>query len=139
LNGLHDITPMPLTRREFLILGASLVAGCSSPPATSPGTKLTDAGPSKNFVRDGVYSQFRSQGFFIVRRGAELIAISSVCTHRKCTVTAQPDRSFYCPCHGSTFDPEGHVTRGPARRHLPLLESFTNQRGHFMVAVPSPG
>ncbi len=45
-------------------------------------------------------------------------ALSGVCTHQGCQV--QPGAGFArCPCHGSTFDIEGQVVRGPARRALP--------------------
>jgi glycine/D-amino acid oxidase-like deaminating enzyme/nitrite reductase/ring-hydroxylating ferredoxin subunit len=48
-----------------------------------------------------------------------LCAVSPVCTHMKCDVAwNHEERSWDCPCHGSRFDPEGHVLNGPA--HLPL-------------------
>jgi len=71
--------------------------------------KTINAGPAAKYAADGVYSRHRDMGFFIVRKGEKLFAISSYCTHRKCKLAAESDRSFYCPCHGSTFDPDGHV------------------------------
>jgi nitrite reductase/ring-hydroxylating ferredoxin subunit len=44
-------------------------------------------------------------------------ALSSECTHQKCRLN--PSRSFLtCPCHGSVFDLDGNVVRGPAREPL---------------------
>lgn len=44
-------------------------------------------------------------------------AVSSTCTHRGCTVDiGGPGLS--CPCHGSQYDREGRVMRGPASRAL---------------------
>ena len=44
-------------------------------------------------------------------------AVGSKCTHMGCQV--RPGGRFLtCPCHGSTFDLEGHVVRGPAVRAL---------------------
>jgi glycine/D-amino acid oxidase-like deaminating enzyme/nitrite reductase/ring-hydroxylating ferredoxin subunit len=49
-----------------------------------------------------------------------LHAVSSVCTHMKCTVAWNGgEKSWDCPCHGSRFDPDGHVLHGPASTPLP--------------------
>ncbi|MCX6037022.1 MAG: Rieske 2Fe-2S domain-containing protein [Chloroflexi bacterium] len=47
-------------------------------------------------------------------------AISLVCTHLGCSVESKPE-GFACPCHGSRFDPQGNVTRGPANKPLRSL------------------
>ncbi len=47
-------------------------------------------------------------------------AISLVCTHLGCSVESKPE-GFACPCHGSRFDPQGNVTRGPANKPLHSL------------------
>ena len=94
-----------------------------------------NAGPASSYAGEGVYSNFRDRGFFVIRQGDKLFALSAICTHRKCTLAAEPDRSFYCKCHGSTFDPGGHVTKGPAKRDLPVLATFTNEQGQLVVDV----
>ncbi len=44
-------------------------------------------------------------------------ALTSRCTHQECRLN--PSRSFLtCPCHGSVFDLDGNVVRGPAREPL---------------------
>jgi len=96
--------------------------------------KLIDAGPLNNYASDGVYQGFRDLGFFVIRKGDKLIALSSYCTHQKCELKAERDHSFYCRCHGSTFDPGGKVTEGPATRNLPALPTI-NQNGHLLVKV----
>lgn len=129
-----------MNRREFLILAAASVAGCgSSPPGPVSGTLRTrfrNAGPASNYAAEGVYPHFRTSGFFIIRQGNQLFAVSSICTHRRCRLDAEPDHSFSCPCHGSTFDPGGHVTKGPAKRDLPRLETFINEKRELVVKVP---
>lgn len=47
----------------------------------------------------------------------EYRAVSPICTHRGCTVDVNGAR-LVCPCHGSTYDREGQVLRGPAERAL---------------------
>jgi Rieske Fe-S protein len=132
---------MSMTRREFLVLTATACAGCtavdnSAKTAAPRGERAVNAGPVSRYAADGVYNAFRDQGFFIVRKGGQLMALSSYCTHRRCKLTAEPDRSFYCECHGSTFDPGGKVTEGPATRSLPVLPASTDAGGHLIVKVP---
>lgn len=44
-------------------------------------------------------------------------ALSPICTHRGCTVQLRAAR-LVCPCHGSTYERDGRVVRGPARKPL---------------------
>jgi Rieske Fe-S protein len=134
-----------MNRRQFLFLtaaaGAAGATGCDAArsgdrSAVRP-ERVINAGPVADYAADGVHDRFRNLGFFIVRRRESLIVLSSVCTHRKCKLEAEADRSFYCPCHGSTFDPTGHVMRGPAIRNLPVLPSFVDERGQLLVRVPA--
>lgn len=46
-------------------------------------------------------------------------AISAVCTHQSCEVRFQ-NGGIRCPCHGSSFTLSGEVTRGPAKKPLPV-------------------
>lgn len=132
---------MAINRREFLILGAGLLAGCAGTGrggAFSAATqeKTVDAGPAEAFAEDGVYDRFRNQGFFLIRRDGRLLALSSSCTHRNCILNVAPDRTFSCPCHGSTFDAKGAVTRGPAQVNIPLLPLRVDDKGRVLVQVP---
>lgn len=128
---------MRLNRRTFLILGATFAAGCAAPGggglSSARRERVVNAGPAAQYLADGVYPRFRDQGFFLVRRGAKLFALSAICTHRECKLDAEPDQTFYCPCHGSTFDADGHVTEGPARADLPVFEISTNEKGELLV------
>jgi Rieske Fe-S protein len=132
---------MNMNRRQFLLLTAGVVAGCktadSGSSSVSSEERIINAGPAGNYAGDGVYNNFRDEGFFVVRQGDKLFALSSYCTHRKCKLAAEPDRSFYCKCHGSTFDPNGRVTEGPARRDLPMLPAFADEHGQLLVKVPA--
>lgn len=56
--------------------------------------------------------------YVLANPGGEFRAVSPICTHRGCTVDVQGAR-LVCPCHGSTYDREGEVLKGPAQRALP--------------------
>jgi Rieske Fe-S protein len=135
-----NIETMILNRRQFLLLTAGLAAGCQAwsdgGATTAKPERMIAAGPANNYAADGVYNNFRDQGFFVIRRDGKLFALSAICTHRNCKLTAGPDRSFYCKCHGSTFAPDGHVTKGPARRDLPVLATVTDANGQLLVKLP---
>ena len=134
---------MSMTRREFLILtAATVVTGCQTGNDSGLSTatsreRVVNAGPVSNYTADGMYAAYRNQGFFVIRQGEKLFALSAICTHKKCKLNAEPNRSFYCPCHGSTFDPSGHVTQGPARRDLPVLPTSVSESGQLLVTVPA--
>ena len=132
----------PIERREFLALtvgaiAAGALSGCAANPAqpgaNPPSSDQIDAGPAADYANDGVYTAFADRGFFIVRREGELLALSSLCTHRTCHLRAEPDKSFFCPCHGSRFDSTGQVTRSPATRDLPRYATRIDDRGHLIV------
>lgn len=134
---------MNTNRREFIALAiASAAISCegrekpvSATSASIPAERMADAGPLADFAADGVFDAHRHEGFFIVRRDKTLFAISSVCTHKGCKVRAQQDQSFACKCHGSTFDKDGKVTKGPAKQDLPRLSVAVNERQHLIVKL----
>lgn len=130
---------MYVNRRTFLLLGAAFAAGCAAPggvPFSAGGReRVVNAGPAGQYLPDGVYARYRELGFFIVRRGANLFAVSAICTHRNCKLDAETDKTFSCPCHGSTFDADGKVTHGPARRNLPVYGISTDEKGNLLVNI----
>jgi Rieske Fe-S protein len=124
-----------MNRRQFLILAAACAAMANPEHASARGLeKLIDAGPLSKYSADGLYDGFHDLGFFVIRNRDKLIALSSYCTHRKCKLTAELDHTFYCECHGSTFDPAGKVTQGPATRNLPILPTISD-KGHLFVKM----
>jgi nitrite reductase/ring-hydroxylating ferredoxin subunit len=53
-------------------------------------------------------------------------AVSPICTHLQCVVRwNNAETSWDCPCHGSRFDPDGHVLQGPAVKSLPIVDLRT--------------
>ena len=61
-----------------------------------------------------------------------LYSLSTLCTHALCDMAQYGSVSgsgLFCSCHGSQFDANGAVTRGPARTDLP----------HYAVSVDANG
>jgi cytochrome b6-f complex iron-sulfur subunit len=68
----------------------------------------------------------------VMRTANGFTALSLVCTHLGCTVESKPE-GFVCPCHGSKFDPQGKVTRGPAQNPLKSLRTGITSDGRLHV------
>ncbi len=64
---------------------------------------------------------------YIVVKGDDSIAnygINAVCTHLGCVVPWNAsENKFMCPCHGSQYNEEGKVVRGPAPLSLALVHA----------------
>jgi cytochrome b6-f complex iron-sulfur subunit len=143
---------MELNRRDFVAAAAVTVCGCmigcrsdraaespadatdpsDLPPETSPqGT--VDIGTAADYPHDGVYDRFAtSDRVYVVRRAVRIYALRSMCTHRACLVV--PDTSaLRCPCHGSRFELDGTVTKGPATRPLPHYAIVRTEGGRLIV------
>jgi nitrite reductase/ring-hydroxylating ferredoxin subunit len=122
----------PCDRRRFLSLcactmaGSVLATGCASlavrqveptdgrlrlPLLQYP--ELTEDGGALTIVWRGQEHPV----FVLALGGQRFAALSPICTHLGCTVEIQGER-LVCPCHGSTYDRQGRVLRGPAERAL---------------------
>jgi len=70
---------------------------------------------------------------FVFRTADGFYAVSAVCTHLGCNVRHEEGEGFACPCHGSLFDEEGRVARGPAAWPLPRYSMILSRRGELVV------
>jgi cytochrome b6-f complex iron-sulfur subunit len=91
-----------------------------------PSSLLTNAKPGIPVPVEGL-----SKPTYLVIKEDPAIAeygIRPVCTHLGCTVTwVQEQQHFVCPCHGSQYDAQGRVVKGPAKRSLPLVTVVVKQ------------
>jgi len=74
-----------------------------------------------------------------VRESEETIrGVDPTCTHRKCTVEYNKSRKrFICPCHGSQYDLEGRVLKGPAEKPLKNLDAYL-ESGRIIFTLGEP-
>jgi cytochrome b6-f complex iron-sulfur subunit len=138
-------------RREFVASCACLVAGglvsaCASlaarPVPVAEGRvrivlaehpELTRPDGSLKILPDGA-----SNPLYVLRVDRDRFAVlSPICTHQGCTVDIQGPR-LVCPCHGSTYDREGRVLRGPAERSLARVGAVLSD-GVLVIDLPTRG
>lgn len=60
------------------------------------------------------------------------LAYSLVCTHLGCTVE-EDGENFICPCHGSQFDQDGSLLKGPATKDLEELTVIESANGKLIL------
>lgn len=129
---------MPMNRRAFLTwvgvgwLASSLpvaLAACSQTnQKSSPNTEFQAVGSVEELDKSSQLLNNNSPvGSVLVVRTAtanELSAVDPTCTHAGCVVQWQdPLKKFVCPCHGSEFDADGKVLKGPAEKPLKTYQA----------------
>lgn len=62
------------------------------------------------------------------------IGVVDKCTHLGCTFPWNSmDEQFQCPCHGSLYNPDGSVVRGPAPLPLKIVQVSVTEN-HILIA-----
>lgn len=150
--------PQDLSRRRFLenvaaIAGATVLAGCAAQNSTggAAGPKrpvAAQVGPSGTFLVPGAAALSKGEalaftfpdgqpGLVFVSQTGQSGALSAKCTHSGCTVEWRPQAGgdrLHCPCHDSSFDPNGAVRGGPAQK--PLTRYTVKLLGEDAVLTP---
>lgn len=89
-------------------------------------------------IAPGTVLVLPEQRVFVVHAEEGFYALSSTCTHLGCMTRYEKENNrIFCPCHGSRFATDGHVTGGPAPRALPRLE-LAVEDGVLVVDVAKP-
>ncbi len=118
-------------RRRFLTAGAEVAlagsvacAGCGSDSAE--GISGPVSGGNVKDVPVGHFAFVPGRPVVLARDADGLYAFSSICTHQGCDIASEGSiitatgtaTGLRCDCHGSMFDKNGAVIRGPARAPL---------------------
>lgn len=142
-----------LTRRQALTIAAATCAACAccadaadepaadSPPAGAgdkpkgPAPKEINIGKSADFAKPGFYDKFRDSQIFVARIDNKLVAMSSRCTHKACSVRLKDGSTtvLRCPCHKAEFAEHGQPVSGPAKVALPRFALKQNSDGTITV------
>ncbi len=65
-------------------------------------------------------------------QAGQFTAYNATCPHQGCNVQfVSAADGFTCPCHGSMFDAQGHVTRGPAASDLTAVPVASDGTGIY--------
>lgn len=115
------------SRREFLgrascLVASALAVGCECSHRPPPVFETTIDVAS--LETDGATLVTSTPGLdgapiLVVRDASRRFhALSMQCTHEGCPVRPPVQGVITCPCHGSQYDLEGHVRRGPAQLSL---------------------
>jgi cytochrome b6-f complex iron-sulfur subunit len=130
-SGGSRLDPEPIPRRDFLGLAAVWSAISAFVLATLGILRLPKAAvlptPTRKFrvaipetLAPGEPFVPPGRSVVMFRDGEGVYAVSTICTHLGCIVKTAPG-VLDCPCHGSRFDLQGGVLRGPAPSPLPWL------------------
>jgi cytochrome b6-f complex iron-sulfur subunit len=116
-----------LVRRRMFVIGCVGIGAATAgflaatlrflvPNVLYEPSRRFDIGPPSGFP-PGSATFLPDRRLYVFNEADGFYAISSVCTHLGCNVK-HSGPGFACPCHGSQFDENGRVVRGPAPKPL---------------------
>jgi cytochrome b6-f complex iron-sulfur subunit len=130
-----------LSRRDFLkvartafltaagLLGLGGLLRYLSYQTDPPAPTDFDLGPGADYP-PGSQTPLVQVPALLIHGEAGFVALSLLCPHLGCTVQSEVE-GFACPCHGSRFDSQGGLLRGPAAHPLTALRVETTTDGHL--------
>lgn len=107
--------------------------GPSGAPAALP--KRLQIGKPADFAKPGFYDKFAKQKLMVANLGDKLVAMTTVCPHKGCSVKPNPanPQGLKCPCHKAEFNVKGVPTHGPAKS--PLDRFALSQEADGVITV----
>lgn len=67
--------------------------------------------------------------FIIINRDNQTQVFRAHCTHLGCKINQATTDKLVCPCHGSEYDLNGQVLKGPAYKNLNIMKSSISEDG----------
>ena len=71
--------------------------------------------------------------YIIVSENDLTTVFSAHCTHLGCKINKMDGERFVCPCHGSEYDMNGKVIKGPAYKNLKIIPSQISEDGNQIL------
>ncbi len=87
--------------------------------------------------RPGGFMKLRPEGsnqllYVLALSGGSFAVVSPICKHLGCTVNVAGPR-LLCPCHGSMYDRDGSVLRGPTQAPLDRFQTEVSSDGVLTI------
>jgi len=130
VSGAVGCCAIAVPTARFLVAPALRAAGAGRWIKTVPVDSLPDGEPKRVALvadrRDAwtLEKNVELGAAWLLRKGTEVVAWSTVCPHLGCAVDRSPTGTgFNCPCHDSSFDAGGGRLTGPSPRGLDVLAS----------------
>ena len=144
INDVH-VPRQHVIRGAGLVLTAGAVAACgdggdkqadkpaaSSEAVTTPPAEAASGGAIAKTADVPVGSGVIVDDVVVTQPTAGVFkGFSSSCTHKGCAVNKVADGTIDCPCHGSKFNLDGTVAKGPASK--PLESKAVSVQGDSIV------
>ncbi len=131
-----------MNRRDFVGLAAAGWAGaCASLVVT---TVMPENGRLRLSLsnhpllnRPGGFLKIRPEGsdrllYVLALSGGSFAVVSPICKHLGCTVNIDGPQ-LLCPCHGSMYDRDGSVLRGPTQAPLDQFQTEVSSDGILTI------
>ena len=131
-----------LVRRSLFTLGCASIGAATAgfllatfrylvPNVVYEPSRRFNIGPPSAYA-PGSMTLLPNRRLYVINGADGFYCISSVCTHLGCNVK-RGGTGFECPCHGSQFDQNGRVVRGPAPQALPWYALSLSPRHQLVV------
>jgi cytochrome b6-f complex iron-sulfur subunit len=129
-----------INRRQFVLGGGAALCACMAGCAAGGGAAaapwtgpMTFDLPNPDKIANGIDTRWlETGGFFLVRDGGRIVAVTSTCSHKACALSPK-FTEYVCPCHGSRFTPAGKVLVGPATTSLDHFGISLTPKGTLFV------
>lgn len=128
------------SRRRFLrLVGAGSTLGlpaCSSDSPAGPAAFGDASAGNVAALALGALQAVPDAPAYVGLDARGVYAMTSTCTHEGCDMLSQgliEKTSVFCACHGSRFDLNGAVTRGPAQAPLTHFAVEIDAAGNILV------
>lgn len=93
----------------------------------------TTAGGQKIFPFNKNKTVLFNDNYIIVTENNSTTVFSSHCTHLGCKIDKMEGDHFVCPCHGSEYNLNGKVVKGPAYKNLQIIPHQISEDGKNIV------
>ena len=95
-----------------------------------------DLGPTADYP-PGSRTVIPQASALLIHNAGSFKALSLICPHLGCQVK-QVESGFTCPCHGSQFNTDGTLKRGPADKPMRDLRVKVTPENHLILYTANP-